>query len=379
MTDPTMDEIAPAHTLSRRSLLLYLGAGLSVALLAACGQGSAADSNAPGANGSAASSAPAPKTSSPTKVTIGYFPNVTHAPALVAAAHDAFRSAMPPGVSIDYKTFNAGPALIEALFGKAVDLGYVGPSPAVNGYVQSKGQALRIIAGAMSGGALFVVRPAANIKDAKDLSGKKIGSPQRGNTQDISLRFYLKNNGLKPRDEGGSVDVVPTANPDIVNLFKQGQIDGAWVPEPWASTIVQQAGGQVFLDERKLWPDGKFVTTNVVATTQLLRDRPDILAGFLKAHVEAVTFIVNHAAEARQTVGEQITRITTQALPAEIIESSFANQDVTYDPLVKTVIAQADSAYSLGFLGDSKPDLSNLFELGPLNAVLAAAGKAAVA
>ena len=264
-------------------------------------------------------------------------------------------------------------------FAKAVDLGYVGPSPAVNGYVQSKGQALKIIGGAMSGGASFIVRPASNIKAAKDLAGKKIASPQKGNTQDISLRFYIKNNGLKTADEGGTVSVVPTANADIVNLFKLGQIDGAWVPEPWASTLVLQAGGQVFVDERTLWPDGKFVTTNIIATGKLLKDRQDIITSFLKAHVAAVDYIATNSADAKKIVATQIARITTQPLAPDVVDRAFTQQDAVYDPLAKTCLTQADSAFALGFLGDTSPDLSGLYNIDLLNAVLKDAGKPPVA
>ncbi len=314
------------------------------------------------------SPAPSPRP----RPTLGYFPNVTHAPALLLAARS-------PDLPFDVKTFNAGPALIEALFAGAVDVGYVGPSPAVNGYVQSKGQALRIVAGAMSGGASFVVRPNAGVKGPADLAGKKLATPQRGNTQDVALRTYLRLNGLKPREQGGEVDVVPTANPDIVNLFKQGQIDGAWVPEPWASTLVLQADGQVFVDERTLWPGGRFATTNVVASIRLLAERPDAVKALLKAHVEALDYLAASPADARKTVGEQIARITTQPVPADLLERAFANQDATYDPLVPSVLAQADNAFALGFLGDTKPDLSRLFDLTLLNDLLGAAGKPGVA
>ncbi len=329
---------------NRREFLTLAAAGMASLGLAACAGSSAGSSPstaasaanplsasssvAPSAGGpaSAAVAAVAPAASSASaaastatlpagKITIGYFPNVAHAPALLAVGQGSFTKALA-GVSVDFKTFNAGPALIEALFAKAVDLGYVGPSPAVNGYVQSKGQALKIIGGAMSGGASFIVRPASNIKAAKDLAGKKIASPQKGNTQDISLRFYIKNNGLKTADEGGTVSVVPTANADIVNLFKLGQIDGAWVPEPWASTLVLQAGGQVFVDERTLWPDGKFVTTNIIATGKLLKDRQDIIASFLKAHVAAVDYIATNSADAKKIVADQIAKITDAAAGA---------------------------------------------------------------
>jgi NitT/TauT family transport system substrate-binding protein len=333
--------------------------GISAALLAACGQ-QAAPTGAPTASSAGGG-----------KLTIGYFPNVTHAPALIAVAHDAFKTALP-GSDVAYKTFNAGPSLIEAIFANAVDIGYVGPSPAINGYNQSKGQALRIVAGAMSGGASLVVRPTANITSPRDLGGKKFASPQIGNTQDVSLRFYLQQNGLKTRDKGGTVDVVPTQNPDIVNLFRQSQIDGAWVPEPWVSTLVLQAGGDVLVDERTLWPEGRFSSVCIVATPKLLKERPEAVSAFLRAHLDAVRFISADPDQAKDLVGQQIAKLTSQQMPADVLARSFSTQEATYDPLEKSVLAQADHAFALGFLGSSKPDLSGLFDLGPLNEAVAA-------
>jgi NitT/TauT family transport system substrate-binding protein len=347
-------------TSRRQFLRLGLGA-VSTALLAACGQPAASSP-------SGAAVSPNGQSRAAARLTIAYFPNVTHAPALVAVAQDAFAQALP-GVSLDYKTFNAGPALIEALFAGAVDVGYVGPSPAINGYSQSKGQALRIVAGAMSGGASLIVRPAANIKSAADLAGKKIASPQLGNTQDVALRFYLQQNGLKTRDRGGSVDVVPTQNPDIVNLFRQGQIDGAWVPEPWASTLALQAGGDVLVDERSLWPDGKFSSVCLVATPRLLAGQPDLVKAVLRANVSAIDLINRDPDQAKRLAGAQITKLTSQPMPPNVLDRAFSTQDATYDPLVSTILTEADHAFALGFLGSAKPDLSGLFDLSFLNAL----------
>src|SRR6266702_8620999 len=176
--------------------------------------------------------------SGPITVNLGYFPNLTHAVALVGVERGTFQNALGPNVKLVTKTFNAGPALIEALFAGDIDIGYVGPSPAINGYVKSHGEALRIIAGAASGGAEFIVRPGANIKSPSDLNGKKLATPQLGGTQDVSLRYYLQQHGLKPADKGGTVQIVPTDNPNILTLFKQARIDGAWVPEPWATRLI---------------------------------------------------------------------------------------------------------------------------------------------
>ena len=316
--------------------------------------------------------------SSSTTVHLGYFPNVTHAVALVGVARGTFQSALGSSAKLVTTNFNAGPALIEALFANEIDIGYVGPNPAINGYVKSHGEALRIIAGAASGGALFVVRPGANIKTAADLAGKKIATPQLGGTQDVSLRYYLQQHGLEPADKGGNVQIVPTDPANILTLFKEGSIDGAWVAEPWGTRLLVEGKGQLFLDERSLWPDGKFVTTNVVVRKEFMDQHPDLVSKFLQAHVDTIQYIKSNPSSAQSIVNSEIKRITGKALPGTVIASSFTNLDIIYDPLVSTLMTSADRAYSLGFLGSSKPDLSGIYDLAPLNQVLTKKGLATV-
>lgn len=330
-----------------------------IALLAACGQ-----------------SAPAGR---PTTVRLAYFPNLTHAVALVGVERNTFQEALGPEVNLAITTFNAGPALIEALFAGAVDLAYIGPNPAINGYVRSRGEALRIIAGATSGGALFIVRPAANIATAQDLAGKKLATPQLGNTQDVALRHYLLEHGLTTSDRGGTVQILPTQNPDILTLFQKGEIDGAWVPEPWATRLILEANGVVFLDERDLWPDGAFVTTHLIVSPRFLNQRPDLVKSFLGAHIDTVQYINANSEAARSIVNSEIERITTRPLPREVLDQSFATLDITYDPLASSLFVAADHAFELGFLGDNQPDLSGIYDLTLLNAALAERGLAPVA
>lgn len=192
-------------------------------------------------------------------VRVGFFPNITHAQALVGQSQGAFEKALGPGVRVEWKAFNAGPSAIEALFANAIDLTYIGPSPTISGYVQSHGEALRVIAGVSSGGASLVVRSGANIQSAKDFHRKKIATPQLGNTQDVPLRAWLHANGLNTVDKGGDVQVIPTENPNQLPLFLSGRLDAAWAPEPWATRLVHDGHATVFLDERKLWPNGQFV------------------------------------------------------------------------------------------------------------------------
>lgn len=312
-------------------------------------------------------------------IRLGYFPNLTHAVGLVGVARGTFQAAMGPGATLDVKTFNAGPSVIEAMFAGEIDLSYIGPNPAINGYVKSKGEALRILAGATSGGALFIVRPEANIQTPADLAGKRLATPQLGNTQDVALRSYLQQHGLETADKGGTVEIIPTQNPDILTLFKQGQIDGAWVPEPWATRLLQEAGGQVFLDERTLWPGGQFVTTHLIVSKKFLDEHPDLVRVFLQAHVETVQFINANPDEAKKIVNAEIERITTKALPEAVIGQAFTNLEITYDPIASSLFKSAEDAFSLGFLGETQPDLGDIYALGPLNAVLTEKGLAPVA
>jgi len=332
-------------------VLLRLLLVLSLVPVVACGS-----SSAPASDGSVT-------------VTVAHLPNLTNAPALVAVADGRLRTALAPH-TLDVKSFSAGPQLIEALLAGEVEIAYVGPSPALNGFVKSRGAALRVIAGASSGGSLFVVRPEAGIRTPADLAGKRIATPQRGGTQDIALRFLVKGAGLRTSDEGGTVAVVPMQPADILTVFQRGQIDGAWTAEPWCTRLMQEAGATVWFDERTRWPEGRFATTHVIVATPFLERHPDIVRAFLRAHVEATQFVVDHPADAQRVVNAEIKRITTAALPARVLETAFRHVDFTWDPLADTVAVMADHAHQLGFLGDAAPDLQQLYALDPLNDVL---------
>jgi NitT/TauT family transport system substrate-binding protein len=311
-------------------------------------------------------------------VRLAYFPNITHAVGLVGVAQGAFQKALGEAVALEVKTFNAGPAVIESLWAEEIDIAYVGPSPAINGYVRSRGESLHVIAGASSGGAFFVVRSGANINTAKDLDGKTLATPQKGGTQDVALRHYLRQHGLTSTDEGGTVTIMPTQNPDILTLFKKGEIDGAWVPEPWGTRLLQEANGAIFIDERDQWPNGAFITTLVIVDSAFLKERPDLVKKFLAAHVDVVRFVQNEPDEAKTIVNQEIERITTSPLPDKVIDAAFANVDFTYAPLAKTLFVSADYAFDLGFLGDVKPGLSGLYDVTLLNEVLKEKGLPAV-
>ena len=209
-----------------------------------------------------------------TVIRVGAYPNITHSQAMVGKANGFFEKALGPGVKIEWKTFNAGPAAIEALFAGAIDMTYIGPNPAIQGYVRSNGEALRIIAGATSGGAALVVRNDSGIQKPEDFHAKKVASPQQGNTQDVALRAWLLAHGMKSVDKGGDVKVMPMANPDQLTLFLKKELDAAWAPEPWATRLIREGDGHLFLDERDLWPQGKFITCHLIVSTKYLRDNP---------------------------------------------------------------------------------------------------------
>jgi NitT/TauT family transport system substrate-binding protein len=327
-----------------------------------------------------AQTAPAtPTAAAPQVIRVGYFPNITHSQAILGLARGDFQQALGNTVTIQTKVFNAGPSVIEALFAGQIDLAYIGPNPAINGYVQSKGAALRIVAGATSGGAALVVRPAANIKTPADMAGKRFASPQLGNTQDVALRNYIVSNGLQTKEQGGTVEVVPTDNAQILDLFKQGQIAGAWVPEPWASRLVVEGGGQLFVDERTLWPatQGEFVTAQIIVSTKYLQDHPDVVKAWLTAHVAVTQWEVAHPADAQSLLNTEIEKLTGKKLQDAVMTQAWSRFKPTWDPISASLVQSADSAYAAGFLKD-KPNLDGIYDLKLLNEVLKSQGLAEV-
>jgi NitT/TauT family transport system substrate-binding protein len=313
-----------------------------------------------------------------TTIRVGAFPNITHSQAMVGKATGFFEKALGPGVKIEWKTFNAGPAAVEALFAGAIDMSYVGPNPAIQGYVRSNGEALRIVAGATSGGAALVVRNDSGIHKPEDFHGKKVASPQQGNTQDVALRAWLLAHGLKSIDKGGDVQVLPMANPDQLTLFLKKELDAAWAPEPWATRLIREGNGHLFLDERDLWPQGQFITCHLIASTKFLHDNPEPVKRWIRAHVELTDWINGHLPEAKKALNQQIQAETGKALPPAELDEAFARLQVTYDPLHSSLLAAAKSAFDAGFLGRQMPDLSRLYDLTLLNQVLAEKRKKAI-
>jgi NitT/TauT family transport system substrate-binding protein len=310
-------------------------------------------------------------------VRIGFFANVTHAPALVAQQLRLFENFLgKDGTNVEYVLFNAGPAVVEAMKGGAIDVSYIGPNPAISGFTSTRGQLLKIVSGATSGGAQLVVRP--SITSIQGLRGKKIATPQLGNTQDVALRSFLKDNGFATSIAGtGDVTVIPTDNAQTLALFKRGDIDGAWVPEPWASRLVLEAGASVLVDEKSLWTStaGQYVTTQIIARTPFLAQYPGTVRSILQANNSAIKYIAQNVPASKDLVQTQITKWTGKPLPDAVITRSWGNLRFTWDPLPTTLKKSADDAVTAGLLQLAPGGLNGIYDLRLLNTTLRA-GKA---
>jgi NitT/TauT family transport system substrate-binding protein len=303
------------------------------------------------------------KPSHATQLRLGYFANVTHATPVVGVAKGFFQQKLG-STKLTTQIFNAGPAEMEALLDGSIDAAYVGPSPAINAFVQSHGEALKIIAGATSGGAELVVKP--GITSISQLRGTTLASPQLGNTQDVALRYFLKQHGFKTSVEGGGdVKIEPTDNSTTLTLFKEGKIDGAWLPEPWASRLVVEAGAKVLVDERTLWPNGQFATTNLAVSTSYLKAHPQAVDELLAGQIATNQWIDANASAAQQVVNSQLAKLTGKALQPSEIARAWTEQQVTNDPLASTVTAEQSHAVSVGLL--KQASLKGIFDLAPLN------------
>ena len=342
---------------------------------------------------------------------LGYFPNLNHAQVIIGLANGHFQKALSEnntnsskvgdeGASIKEYVFSAGPSAIEALYAGQIDVAYVGPNPAINGYLASNGEGIRIISGSASGGAVFVVRNDSGILSTTDFGGKKFASPQLGNTQDVALRKYLIQNGYDTVENGGNVTVVPVKPSDILTLMLKKEIDGAWVPEPWGARLVKESNGRIFVDERDLWPpDGKFVTTNIIVRTDYLKNNPEIIRKLINAQIDETIWINDTLKDSRNgnangtsgkiengtndDFGQEgveafihafnngLQRITGNTVPEDELRDALQRLEFTYDPIEQSLFKMADDAYNLNLIGrGSKPDLTNIYDLELLKEVL---------
>lgn len=309
-------------------------------------------------------------------VNLGYFYNVNHAPAILGVSSGSFQSALGPSTTLNTVPFTSGgPEMVALLAGK-LDMAYVGPDPAVNAYIQSGGTGVTILAGVASGGAVFVVRNGSGITpgDVKDLGGKTFAAPGLGNTQDIALRYYLMSNGYCVGGSG-CVTVIDATNANIVTLFAENKIDGAWVPEPYGEVLMQQFGGKLFLDERSLWPGGNFSTAELVVRTQFLDQHPDVVREIVSADVNETIWINNHLSQAETELNDTLVAKTGQGYSQSILNAAFARLSFTFDPLESSVLVQANHAYDLGDLTQYNPaSIAGIYDLSILNSVLTADG-----
>ena len=317
----------------------------------------------------------AAKENAPADLRLGFFPNITHSQALYARGTGIFEK--ETGLKIAWTSFNAGPSAIEALFSDAIDATYVGPSPTINGYIRSHGSKFVIVAGAASGGAALVIRGDSPISNDRDFANKTVATPQLGNTQDVAARVWLAEKGYKLKERGGNVNLVPLSNADQLTMFKTKQIDAAWTIEPWVSRLELEGKGRVLLEEKTLWPEGRYVTTHLVVTRRYLEKHPDSVRKLLAAHVMVTQIINSNKAAAIPILNAQLKKDTTKALKPEVINRAMDRVELTWDPIAPSLRKAAESAHTIHFIR-KEPDLRGIYDLNLLNTVLAGSGLRAV-
>ena len=292
---------------------------------------------------------------------IAYFPNIGHAVPIVGIENDFFLEKLSSETKIESRFFDSGPQVIESLFANSVDIAYVGPGPAINGFLNSENNNIQILSGAASGGASFIVHPESEINSASDFSGKKIAAPQIGNTQDVSLRHYLSENNLKPAEKGGSVVIYNISNPDIYTLFVKGDIDGAWVAEPWATILETELNGKRLFFEEDLWPNKQFASVLLIANTDYVKKNPELISKFLLSHHNTVDWINDNPLETRIIFNNFLKSHLGQSLSDDVVDISLSNLEITTNPVKDSVYSFAEKANLLGYLGRNGYDISEIF------------------
>ncbi|MXX21407.1 MAG: ABC transporter substrate-binding protein [Cenarchaeum sp. SB0665_bin_23] len=301
------------------------------------------------------------ESSAESRFRVAFFPNVAHAIPVIGMEMGAFEKSVGDQVSLDVRLFDSGPQAIEALFSGSIDMAYVGPGPAINGFLKSTDGSVRIISGAASGGSSFVIHPDSHITQASDLHNTRISAPQIGNSQDISLRHYLTEHGLVPTERGGSVTVLNIANPDTYTLFVKGEIDAAWVPEPWATILVEELGGHRLFYEEELWEDGVFASVVLVARQQFVEENPEAVSSWLEVHNSTAHWIGENPAEAREMFNNYVESELGRAFPDDIIDIALQNIHFTTDTYDTSIEIFAERADALGYLGRNGYNLEGLY------------------
>ena len=294
-------------------------------------------------------------------IRVAFFPSVVHAVPIIGMETQTFANNLNTDLDIQVKIFDSGPQVIESIFSNSVDIAYVGPGPVINGFLKSDGNDLKILAGAASGGASFVIQKNSGLDLIENYSGKRIAAPQISNTQDVSLRHYLAENGLITAEKGGDVFVLNIANPDIYTLFAKGDIDGAWVPEPWATMLVEELDGVRLFDENEFWPENQFSSVLLIGRSDYIEKNPEIIKKWINANEKTVQWINNHPDESKKLYNEFLKSYMGRTLPENIVEKSFSNIIITSEPLENSVYTFAERANTLGYLGRDGYSLDGLF------------------
>ncbi len=305
----------------------------------------------------------------PVKIRAAHFPNITHAPALIGQATARFEKAFQNQADIEWKLFNAGPEAVEALAAGAIDILYAGPNPAVNGFVRSRGDLLRIVAGVASGGSAFVVRKSSGIEKFEDIKGKRVATPQLGNTQDVALRHLMNQNGIKSKTKGGDVEIFNLSGADQLTAVFKNQIDAVWGVEPWISRLVAEANAKILFEEKEMWPEGIYAATVLAVRKQFMDQNPDLVKKWVGEHVEIIRWMNRSEKDAKRVVNEELKRETGKPLPESYLDQCFKRIRFTEDPMETSVRESAMRAYQVGFLGKNPPDLTNLYDLSFLKAL----------
>ena len=292
---------------------------------------------------------------------VAFFPNIGHAIPIVGMERGVFESNLGNSTNVETKLFDSGPQVIESLFSKSIDLAYVGPGPAINGFLKSENNDIVILSGAATGGASFIVHPESTINSADDFEGKRIAAPQIGNSQDVSLRNYLSEHQLKPYEKGGSVIVLNISNPDIYTLFAKGELDGAWVPEPWASILVQELDGKRLFFEEDLWPENKFASVLLIGRQQYVTENPKIVSGWIESHNKTADWINGNQQETRIIFNEFMQNTMGKALSDSVVDEALSNLEITTDSADNSIYTFAQRADSLGYLGRDGFSLDGIF------------------
>ena len=344
--------------------MMMAGAIVASAALTGCSAQSASGETA-AATDAASAGTPAEE------LRLGYFANVTHAPALVGLQEGLFEEALGD-TTLSTQVFNAGPAAIEALSAGAIDATYIGPNPSINTFIQSAGESARIVAGAATGGAALVVRD--DIDSPEDLAGTTLATPQLGNTQDVALRSWLADEGFTTDTSGGGdVHITPTENAQTLTLFQQGQLDGAWLPEPWVSRLIIDAGAKVLVDEADLWEDGNFPTTVLLVNATFLAEHPQTVEALLEGHLASLAWLDEHADEAPAVINAALEAETGKPLSDEVITRSLEHVSFSADPHAETFTTLVENGLAAGTQKDGS--IEGLFDLRLLNGLLEAAGE----